>query len=73
MTVRGALEDYGYNRYPDEKGTERPLQMTAHTISSSYNRYPDEKGTESYKRWLGMAISSYNRYPDEKGTESNRE
>ena len=34
-----------YNRYPDEKGTERP--PAAFRITDlSYNRYPDEKGTE---------------------------
>ena len=37
-----------YNRYPDEKGTERfAYAATANTIGFSYNRYPDEKGTES--------------------------
>ena len=38
-----------YNRYPDEKGTER-IQNTAQPSTrsmNSYNRYPDEKGTES--------------------------
>ena len=65
-----------YNRYPDEKGTERSDQRPALSIGQilmrSYNRYPDEKGTESST--LGARFyhcrGSYNRYPDEKGTES---
>ena len=37
-----------YNRYPDEKGTERLKQPSVSiVIPLSYNRYPDEKGTES--------------------------
>ena len=37
-----------YNRYPDEKGTER-LEGEDDELycRRSYNRYPDEKGTES--------------------------
>ena len=62
----------GYNRYPDEKGTESlqclSIEMTA---PAGYNRYPDEKGTErgDFERYRGNEWS-YNRYPDEKGTES---
>ena len=47
----------GYNRYPDEKGTES-------IPACQLQRYPDEKGTESTIR-----TNRYNRYPDEKGTE----
>ena len=36
----------GYNRYPDEKGTERSLSQPSMRSNSCYNRYPDEKGTE---------------------------
>ena len=37
-----------YNRYPDEKGTERwQVIRDARERQESYNRYPDEKGTES--------------------------
>ena len=71
MTVRGALEDYGYNRYPDEKGTERPLQMTAHTISSIpvTTVTPMKRGLKVTKGEQGGDFDSYNRDPDEKGTE----
>ena len=60
-----------YNRYPDEKGTERHLPRIL-GCDPCYNRYPDEKGTESRRqfRLLNTTILSYNRYPDEKGTES---
>ena len=40
----------GYNRYPDEKGTESFVQDDAILAHISYNRYPDEKGTESALR-----------------------
>ena len=41
-----------YNRYPDEKGTERTSKALSITkygnvVLHCYNRYPDEKGTES--------------------------
>ena len=36
----------GYNRYPDEKGTESLLLIRLSEKSLRYNRYPDEKGTE---------------------------
>ena len=39
-----------YNRYPDEKGTERlciAIKNSPKTRAICYNRYPDEKGTES--------------------------
>ena len=60
-----------YNRYPDEKGTERQYTATRWTPRESYNRYPDEKGTESSSelKITGTVLSCYNRYPDEKGTE----
>ena len=35
----------GYNRFPDEKGTER--EKVDYPWKGSYNRFPDEKGTES--------------------------
>ena len=38
----------GYNRFPDEKGTERPRPVLDQDCGPlGYNRYPDEKGTES--------------------------
>ena len=37
----------GYNRYPDEKGTESLTFPNVALTSIGYNRYPDEKGTES--------------------------
>ena len=37
----------GYNRYPDEKGTERPYTTRHYETLNRYNRFPDEKGTES--------------------------
>ena len=37
----------GYNRYPDEKGTESDHPKRKITTLVRYNRYPDEKGTES--------------------------
>ena len=36
-----------YNRFPDEKGTERLQLTTLAAKSDGYNRFPDEKGTES--------------------------
>ena len=39
----------GYNRYPDEKGTERSVTSSREQMNKSYNRYPDEKGTESFR------------------------
>ena len=39
----------GYNRYPDEKGTEKEcdeLDDRTKVLMVRYNRYPDEKGTE---------------------------
>ena len=37
----------GYNRYPDEKGTEsRGTSDGTGESRGCYNRYPDEKGTE---------------------------
>ena len=38
-----------YNRFPDEKGTERLNKSNVAHIMTSYNRFPDEKGTESYR------------------------
>ena len=70
---RGAeLAQHRYNRYPDEKGTER-INVTAFGANPlRYNRYPDEKGTESNVDAASCRSDyySYNRYPDEKGTES---
>ena len=38
----------GYNRYPDEKGTESSQIIDQRSGGlTGYNRYPDEKGTES--------------------------
>ena len=63
----------GYNRYPDEKGTESIVTRMTRVVHRlpSYNRYPDEKGTESIdsSRPTHVSLASYNRYPDEKGTE----
>ena len=37
----------GYNRFPDEKGTERVLPLPRNLRHpDGYNRFPDEKGTE---------------------------
>ena len=36
-----------YNRFPDEKGTERRPTAVRRRRSRCYNRFPDEKGTES--------------------------
>ena len=35
-----------YNRFPDEKGTEREAGQSRVGRQRSYNRFPDEKGTE---------------------------
>ena len=35
-----------YNRFPDEKGTERDLIAEGDVEAVGYNRFPDEKGTE---------------------------
>ena len=69
----------GYNRFPDEKGTEREpadkLSDKDDTLDACYNRFPDEKGTESKPVRACQLVSalrrkhSYNRFPDEKGTE----
>ena len=65
-----------YNRYPDEKGTERDCSTAPNRPRGNrYNRYPDEKGTERPNkadpfRPDSSRDYSYNRYPDEKGTES---
>ena len=63
-----------YNRYPDEKGTERQLLSEYETgmqVSICYNRFPDEKGTERLDpKSTRRVCLSYNRFPDEKGTES---
>ena len=37
----------GYNRFPDEKGTESTLLYQQRHRVGGYNRFPDEKGTES--------------------------
>ena len=36
----------GYNRFPDEKGTESEYKQADAIAQFSYNRFPDEKGTE---------------------------
>ena len=36
-----------YNRFPDEKGTERNHKRKESVFVVGYNRFPDEKGTES--------------------------
>ena len=38
-----------YNRYPDEKGTERTFHGSFLLRFCGYNRYPDEKGTERWR------------------------
>ena len=55
-----------YNRYPDEKGTERFSEICRASIARSYNRYPDEKGTESNPNPPSPPCQggSYNYYPD---------
>ena len=37
-----------YNRFPDEKGTERGERQTCESRFICYNRFPDEKGTERF-------------------------
>ena len=44
--VRIHYSDLSYNRYPDEKGTERTCPNAGDFKKKCYNRYPDEKGTE---------------------------
>ena len=44
---RSVVVRQGYNRYPDEKGTERYKTRYKQAAQVCYNRYPDEKGTES--------------------------
>ena len=63
----------GYNRFPDEKGTESDNNdLISYLVPMSYNRFPDEKGTErSHTLRRGCALRGYNRFPDEKGTESS--
>ena len=61
----------GYNRFPDEKGTESCDLLLKSIRLFGYNRFPDEKGTESTMRIpaTSLFILCYNRFPDEKGTE----
>ena len=70
MLVVEALK--GYNRYPDEKGTER-LTVIPHEADR-----PEVTTVTPMKRGLKVlpttmirrSYACYNRYPDEKGTES---
>ena len=43
----------GYNRHPDEKGTERTMSERILKGFICYNRYPDEKGTERLQTLIG--------------------
>ena len=62
----------GYNRFPDEKGTESSTLDRPVIAFTRYNRFPDEKGTESTNAcgFGSVSLGRYNRFPDEKGTES---
>ena len=42
----------GYNRFPDEKGTERSVRRKPKSPTPRYNRFPDEKGTERHQQVL---------------------
>ena len=64
-----------YNRYPDEKGTERRTTVTPNfddiTANGVTTVTPMKRGLKG-KETKGSApwLCRYNRYPDEKGTES---
>ena len=55
-----------YNRYPDEKGTERG--KTTHRGVTTVT--PMKRGLKDFIFFSTCLVYGYNRYPDEKGTES---
>ena len=60
-----------YNRYPDEKGTERLRMGTVMEIDRVTTVSPMKRGLKVSTVWMIIGDgSSYNRFPDEKGTES---
>ena len=46
VDIRDTLLKFGYNRFPDEKGTESHNGILTVWRELCYNRFPDEKGTE---------------------------
>ena len=64
----------GYNRYPDEKGTERKLRHHLDFAPCPVTTAtPMKRGLKGDFECLAQFFNnSYNRYPDEKGTESDK-
>ena len=63
-----------YNRFPDEKGTERPVKtsMNRHAHRDVTTVSPMKRGLKapSQREVMDRERRCYNRFPDEKGTES---
>ena len=62
----------GYNRFPDEKGTERPLKRALTCLPYQVTIVsPMKRGLKAIaNNHPRCSFASYNRFPDEKGTES---
>ena len=55
--IRPVNRRVSYNRYPDEKGTERTSPDQYYQSPRGYNRYPDEKGTE--RLWFFLRLARF--------------
>ena len=69
--LSGMITD-GYNRYPDEKGTESCFFYTFNIMHIRVTTAtPMKRGLKDVTERIDRSSpTGYNRYPDEKGTES---